>query len=202
MWRDAVEPIAGVESITYGGQSQGPGGMPIEFKLLADTGTEKDLEAAVEACKDKLHEYAGIFDVSDDSRPGKWEIQISVKDRAKSMGVRPKDLADTIRASYYGAEVMRLQRGRHEVKLMVRYPPEQRRSWADLDEIRIRTGDGHERPITELAAISVVRGYSEINRLDQRRSITITADVDEEVANARATVNSLQAHFFLENFIY
>ena len=194
-WRDAVGDIPGIESIKYGSLAMGPGGKPIEFKLLANPGAEDALELAVEECKQKLETFAGVYDVDDDSRPGKWEFQVSVKDRAKSMGVSSQELANTIRASYYGAEVMRLQRGRHEVKLMVRYPPEQRRSLANLDEIRIRTADGVERPITELAEIKVVRGYNEINRLDQKRSITISADIDEDTANARETVAALQADF-------
>ena len=90
---------------------------------------------------------------------------------------------------------MRLQRGRHEVKLMVRYPRDRRRSLADFNEIRIRTDDGAERPITELADVKVVRGYNEINRLDQLRSITISADVDEKTANAHATVAKLKKEF-------
>lgn len=199
IWRREVGEIAGVESLTYGSIAMGPSGTPIEFKLLADPGSEDNLDRAVEECKARLAEFDGVIDIDDDSRPGKWEFQVSVKDRAKSMGVSSQDLANTIRASYYGSEVMRLQRGRHEVKLMVRYPPEQRRSLADLEEIRIRTGGGSqplvELPITELADIKVVRGYNEINRLNQKRSITISADVDEKVANARATVALLQTDF-------
>nr|NIP85505.1 hypothetical protein [Planctomycetales bacterium] len=96
---------------------------------------------------------------------------------------------------YYGEEVMRLQRDRHEVKLMVRYPPEDRRSLADFRDIRIRANDGEERPVTELAEIEVQRGYSEINRVDQMRSITISADVDESQGNASEVVASLQRDF-------
>ena len=104
------------------------------------------------------------------------------------------DLAETVRGSYYGEEVMRLQRGRHEVKLMVRYPREDRRSLADFEEIRIRTIDGAERPITELADVNVARGYSEINRIEQLRSITITADIDESVGNAYNIVQDLRTN--------
>ena len=192
-WRELAGAIPGAESVTFGGLAFGPGGKPIEFKILADGHNVQELEAAVELCKARLARYPGVFDVDDDSRPGKWEFRINVKEQAKSMGVRAKDLADTIRASFYGAEVMRLQRGRHEVKLMVRYPPQQRRSIADLQEIRVRTGDGQERPITELAQIDVARGYSEINRLDQLRSITVSADLDENLANASDIVTDLQA---------
>jgi multidrug efflux pump subunit AcrB len=87
---------------------------------------------------------------------------------------------------------MRLQRGRHEVKLMVRYPEADRRSLKDFEEIRVRTGDGTERPLTELADIEVTRSPSEINRVNQLRSITISADVDDTKSNARLIVNKLR----------
>ena len=197
-WRGEVPEIAGIENLAFGSDQRGPGGTPIEFRLLAEPGSEHLLEPAIEKCKAKLAEFDGIFDIQDDSRPGKWEFQVKIKDRAKSMGVSSRDLADTIRASYYGTEVMRLQRGRHEVKLMVRYPRESRRSYADFGEIRVRTGDGSERPIKELADVTIVRGYSEINRLDQKRCVKVTADLDPKIANARETVVNLQAGFMPE----
>ena len=179
------------------------------------------LEEAIELCKTKLAEYQGVQDIVDDSQPGKWEFQVKVKENAKSLGVTAADLAETIRAAYYGEEVMRLQRGRHEVKLMVRYPRDERRSLADFDNIRVRmqpsrTGNAitmgagrdmlqnraapgtAERPLTELADVTVKRGYSAIGRLNQLRSITVTADVDEDVANAKEIVGSMKADFFPE----
>ncbi len=195
MWREKVGAIPGVESLTYRAEARGPGGLPIEFKLLAVPAQMAALEQAVEACKAKLSEYKGVFDITDDCRSGKWEFQIRIKDYAKALGVRLADVAATLRAAYYGEEVMRLQRGRHEVKLMVRYPEEERRSLAMLNEIRIRTADGIERPLPELADIQLQRGYSRILRLDQRRAITVTADVDEAQANAQEIVNDFQRNF-------
>lgn len=194
-WREAVGSIAGVETLTFGSQGRGPGGKPIEFKLLGSAEDMEQLEAAVEKCKEKLNTYAGVSDVSDDSRPGKWEMQLTEKEDAVSLGVPLQDIARTVRASYYGEEVMRLQRGRHEVKLMVRYPEEDRKTLSSFDDIRVDVGDGIQRPITQLANVKISRGYSEINRVDQRRSITISADVDEKVANAKEIVLDLQNHF-------
>jgi HAE1 family hydrophobic/amphiphilic exporter-1 len=90
---------------------------------------------------------------------------------------------------------MRLQRGRHEVKLMVRYPEAERRSLVNFREIRVRDRQGVERPINEVAELTANRGFSEINRLDQRRSITITADVDEALANSDLITTDLQKNF-------
>ena len=191
MWRAEVGTIPGVETLTFGSQNRGPGGKAIEFKLLAPTENMAELEDAVEEAKDELRSFTGVFDVADDSRPGKWEMQLTEKPGAVSMGIPLDNIARTVRASYYGEEVMRLQRGRHEVKLMVRYPEDDRNSLANFSDIRVDGGDGIQRPITELADVKIARGYSEINRIDQLRSITISADVNEQEANAKEIVAQL-----------
>ncbi|MCP4888937.1 MAG: efflux RND transporter permease subunit [Rubripirellula sp.] len=194
-WRQEVGVIPGTEELSLGARSFGPGGTPIEFKLLGPSTAIKELEQAVERCKEKLAEYPGVFDIKDDSVPGKWEYRFRIKPEAFAMGVRTADLAETVRAAYYGEEVMRVQRGRHEVKIMVTYPREDRRLLSNFDEIRVRLQDGVERPITALAEIDVVRSYSEINRIDQARSITVASDLDETVGNAAEIVEDLQANF-------
>jgi len=191
-WRRAAGEFPGAETLKFGTPDFGPGGTPIEFKLLARKEHMDELERAVEACKGVLRNYSGVFDITDDSQPGKWEFQLQVKEKALAMGIPMSMLAGTVRASYYGEEVMRLQRGRHEVKLMVRYPESDRRSLADFEEIRVRTPDEAEIPLTELVEVRVQRGYTEINRMDQLRSITITADVDESLQNASRIVGQLK----------
>jgi hydrophobic/amphiphilic exporter-1 (mainly G- bacteria), HAE1 family len=199
-WRRMVGAIPGAESLIFDIPQMGPGGKAIEFKLLADARDFSELEAAVEKVKSELRRRVGVKDVMDDSKPGKWEYQLRVKDNAQAMGVPLADIAETVRAAYYGEEVMRLQRGRHEVKLMVRYPREERGSLANFDDIRIRTGDGAERPITELVHVDVEPSLAEINRVDQLRSITISADVERDVANAREIVQDLKSNFLPELF--
>ena len=195
MWRREVGEIAGAEKVTYGSVGVGPAGKPIEFKLLASSDHIDQLLVATEAMKAQIGEYAGVFDISDDNTPGKWEFQFRVKDRAVATGVTPTDLGTTVRNAYYGAEVMRLQRGRHEVKLMVRYPEEERASLVNFRDIRVRGADGVARPIAELAEIELDRGFSEINRVDQQRSITISADLDETTANADLIIANLRRDY-------
>lgn len=191
MWRRQAGEFPGVEKITFSSVGIGPGGKPIEFKLLAPSNKLDELIAATEVFKKRLAEFDGVYDIADDNTPGKWEFQFRVKDRALATGVTPMDLGQTVRNAYFGAEVMRLQRGRHEVKLMVRYPEEERTSLVNFREVRVRTADGVERPITELAEVDLERGFSEINRVDQLRSITITADLDESTANADLIIQTL-----------
>lgn len=193
-WRKLAGEISGAERVTYDSAAVGPGGKPIEFKLLAPSNRQEELNEVVEEVKVALGKYAGVYDIRDDATPGKTEFQVRVKDRAQSMGVTAADLAETIRNSYYGAEVMRLQRGRHEVKMMVRYPQDERTSLVQFNEIRVRGNDGIERPITELAEIEVSQAYSEINRLNQQRSITVTAEVDVTEQSSQEVVVDLQAN--------
>lgn len=197
-WRKKVGLIAGTEELSLGTRSFGPGGTAIEFKLLGPSGDVEQLDNAVEVCKEKLAEYPGVSDIKDDSVPGKYEFRFRIKPEAFAMGVRTADLAETVRAAYYGEEVQRVQRGRHEVKIMVTYPREARRSITNFDEVRVRLEDGIERPIRELAEVEVVRSYAEINRIDQARSITVSSDLDEDVGNAAEIVADLQKNFVPE----
>jgi preprotein translocase subunit SecF len=194
-WRKSTGVLPGADSVVFASENIGPAGKAIEFKLLAPSDAEsvRQLEAAVEKTKAWLAEYPGVIDIDDDSRPGKWEYQMKVKPRAEALGVSLADVASTIRASFYGEEVMRLQRGRHEVKLLVAYPREERRTTAALNEVRVRSADGVARPLGELADVKAARGYSEINRLGQKRSITITADVDiTSAVNSGQIIGDLQ----------
>lgn len=194
-WREKVGPVVGAESVKFNSESMGPGGLAIEFKLLAKRADLDSLSAAVEAAKAKLATYPGVFDIDDDDRPGKWELQIRLTEAGRTSGITLDEVIRTVRAAFYGEEVMRLQRGRHEVKLMVRYPLEERRTVEDLGNLRIRTPAGLERPVSEIADIQFHRGPSEINRIDQMRSITVSADVDSTKNNSFAIVQDFKQTF-------
>ena len=192
-WRERVGEIPGTERLLFQGSGMGLGGKPIEFKLLGDDLDE--LTEAVAKTKEHLATYPGVFDVRDETGSGRWEMRLKIKPKAQALGIDLEELASTVRASYYGEEVMRLQRGRHEVKLMVRYPEKERHSLARFEEIRLRTQHGAEIPLTELAEREILRAPSEIVRLDQRRAITITANLDDKKANAREIAVDLNTHF-------
>ena len=168
-WREMSPTYPDAESLIFSdaGGPGGPGAKQIEFKLLADVKYMDDLEKASEECLAFLRAKPGVFDLDTDTYMGKQEFRFQIKEDAKAMGITSAQLADAVRGAYYGEEVMRLQRGRHEVKLMVRYPEEERRSLLNLSDIRVRGNDRAERPITEVAEIEKVREYSELNRVNQ-----------------------------------
>jgi hypothetical protein len=100
------------------------------------------------------------------------------------LGLSQRDLARQVRQAFFGEEAQRVQRGRDEVKVMVRYPEANRRSLQDLDDLRIRTQDGAEAPLSEVAEASFGRGYASITRVDQKRIVRVSGDVDENDPNA------------------
>ena len=195
LWREEVPKVAGAEILKFGSYAMGPGGAAIELKLLAAEGSERYLDQAAEECKKYLSTKAGVFDIEDDSREGKWEMVLRLNDQGKALGLDENVLANTIRGVYFGEEVMRLQRGRHEVKLMVRYPKSARQSMEGFENIRIRDTSGNERPLLEVAEIEYRQSYSSINRLNQKRSITITADVNTQEGNPVTILAEMQAKF-------
>jgi len=197
-WRKAAGDFPGTEVLYFSTGPRGPAAAPIEFSLLASSEDLDRLDTAVDRCTERLAEYPGVFDITAGSKPGKYEYRLKIKDKARQLGVTLGEVSRTVRAAYYGEEAMRLQRGRHEVELRVRYPREQRRSLADFRQLRHRTSDGIERPLTELVDIEVGRSASIIRRIDQKRSITISADVDEDSANAFDISSDLQASFLAE----
>ena len=173
----------------------GQGGADIELKILASETSVPHIEAAVEECKQYLATQKGVYDIEDDSRQGKWQMSLRLNELGQSLGLDEFNLAETIRAIYFGSEVMRLQRGRHEVKLMVRYPRDERIQMESFKNIRIRDQQGQEWPLAEVAEISQRRKVAEIDRLNQKRAITITADVDSEVANAPQVIAQMRKDF-------
>ena len=195
LWRAELPKISGTESLKFDKPSMGPGGAAIEFKILSNERGVEFVNEVVEDCKNYLSTKAGVTDIEDDAREGKVERVLRLNDVGRALGMQESTLSNTIRAGYFGEEVMRLQRGRHEVKLMVRYPREARKNMEAFEEIRIRDSAGVERPLIEVADIDLTRADSEINRLDQRRSVTISANCDKTKGNSSEIIAEMQANF-------
>lgn len=195
-WRDKAGEFPGAERVVFWGLDQAPGGRPVELSLLGSDINE--LESVADIIKTQLATYQGVFDIEDSRGPGKWELQLKLKPEAEALGLQLEDLGRTVRAAYYGEEAMRLQRGRHEVKLMVRAPENARRAVHQMDEIHVQTQDGDAIPLPVLAEVTAHRGYSTIRRIDQQRAVTITANVDETQGNALNIISDLRQGFLAD----
>ncbi len=197
-WRDLSGEVPGVEKVVFVSPVHGPGGAPIEIKL---TGTDFDeLQVAADELGKQIATYPGTFDISDDFQPGKPELKLKTKPDARVLGITLADLARQVRQGFYGDEALRIQRGRDDVKVMIRYTEQERHNLGSVENMRIRTPAGDEVPFFTVAEVEQGRGYSTIHRTDRLRTITTSADVDEAVANAKKIIEDLQAQF-LPDFV-
>jgi multidrug efflux pump subunit AcrB len=181
-WRELVGEIPGVSSLTFVSELVSTGN-PIEIELSHNN--YDVLLSASESLKSILREYSGVSDIADDFEPGKTEMKLELKETGRILGLTLSDLARQIRQGFYGDEAQRIQRGRDDIRVMVRYPERERKSLADVENMRIRLPDGTQIPFKTIAEIQYGRGYSAIRRVDRRRVVSVSADVDEAVANAK-----------------
>jgi len=177
-WREKVGSIPDAEELIFLADAFSAG-MAIDVELRG-----ADREALGRAAEDLQREfrgYAGVFDVANSFRAGKQEVKLSVRPEARSLGISLGELARQVRQAFYGEEVQRIQRGRDDVRVMLRYPESERGSLSFLEEMRIRAADGTEVPFAAVADAELGRGFATINRTDRMRVVNVTAEVDRAV---------------------
>lgn len=159
-------------------------GKDVDIELYhADIGV---LRTAVAELKQELQRMPEIQDVADSFRQGKPELELRIRPSAEPLGLSQQDLARQVRQAFYGEEAQRIQRGRDDVKVMVRYPESGRRSLRDLDELRIRTTNGDEVPFAEVAEATLGSASASISRVNRKRALRVSGEIDETDPNASA----------------
>ena len=193
LWRDKVGNLPNVRKQRYYAGTNAGGGAKINLTL---SGADPDqLTLAGAALAEKLGEYNGVFDIYNSQGAGSREILIGLKPNASQLGISLGDIARQVRQAFYGEEVQRLQRGADTLKVMVRYPVEERSSIATLENMHIRTASGQVIAIGEVADIRLGLGLTAISRIDRERTVTITADVDSSKAQSGAVIADLTTEF-------
>ncbi len=188
-WEEEMGTIPGALAQSFTTQEMGPPGAPIQVALRSED--LNTLLAASEVVKAKLRTYDGVYQVSDTFRPGKNELQIDVKPEARTLGLTLDDLARQVYAGYFGEEALRIQRGRDDIRVRVRYTEDQRGTLADLEQMRIRTPQGHEVPFFSVADVKFAGGFSSISRVNGIKSISVMAENDPREASADEIISDL-----------
>lgn len=189
-WRKLIGPIPGVQELSFRAEI-GRSSDPIDIQLA---GNDFEVLANIaEQVKARLRQYPAIFDITDSFRDGKEEVQLHMKPEARLLGITRSDLGRQVRQAFFGEEAQRIQRGRDDVRVMVRYPQDQRRSIGNLEWMMIRTADGTEVPFDEVADARPGRGFASIRRIDRRKTVNVTADFDKEHGNMSAISSEMEA---------
>lgn len=194
MWRDRVGEVPGVRDLKFLGEDGFDRGAPINLRLSGSNYLV--LENAAKELEQELELFTGLFDITNSAYAGGNEIRLKIKPEAEALGISQSSLGRQVRQAFYGEEAQRIQRGRDDLRVMVRYPAEERRSIINLKNMRIRTPSGDEVPFTSVAEMEIGKGYSRISRLNRERSISITADLNPDVVEPQEVIRNLSENFF------
>lgn len=176
LWREQTGPIEGLQSLRFQSDRRGPGSGAAMTVELAHRDIAV-LDRASEELAASLAHFANVKDIDDGYTPGKQQLNFKMLTEGRSLGLTASIVARQLRGAFYGAEALRQQRGRNEVKVMVRLPKAQRISGYDVDSFIVRTPAGADIPLHQVATLEAGRAYTTINRRDARRTVSVTADV-------------------------
>lgn len=178
-WREAVGAIEGAERVTFSA-SVTRFGDDIDFELAHES--EAQLIAAADDMKERLRGIQGVNEIEDSFDLGKRQLVFELTPAGSAAGLRPADVAIQVRQGFFGEEVQRIQRGREEIRVYVRYPEAARADLESLREFRVRLPNGDRAPLLTVASVEESRAYSSIERIDGRRVVSVSANVDEAVS--------------------
>ncbi|MDA0347539.1 MAG: efflux RND transporter permease subunit [Verrucomicrobia bacterium] len=193
--RNLVPPIPEAEELSF---SFGRGGAraAMTFELIHPDISV--LKAASHDLQVKLASMAGLFDITDSYERANDEFELDLKPEAEFLGVTATNLAQQVRTAFFGSEAQRIQRGRDEVRVMVRYPEKERRSLGSLQTMMIRTANGTEVPFETVAKIVPGRSLPSIQRVDRKRIIQVSADGDAETLDIETMETEILEEFLPE----
>jgi multidrug efflux pump subunit AcrB len=178
-WRSKVGSIEGAERISFA-SSFARFGADVEFELAHQD--EEQLIAAANSMRERLATIEGVNQIEDSFDLGKRQLVFELTAAGRAAGLRPADVAVQVRQAFFGEEVQRIQRGREEIRVYVRYPESTRGSLDGLNNYRVQLPSGERAPLFTVASVTESRAYSSIDRIDGRRVVTVSADVDEAVS--------------------
>lgn len=187
-WRELTGPIPDALELTFTSEAFSMG-QAIDIELYGRDFEE--LRSAAAELRQVLEAFDGVLDISDTFRAGKQEVQLELLPEARSLGLTIADLGQQVRQAFYGYEAQRIQRGQDDIRVMVRYPEDERRSLGFLEQMRIRTADGTEVPFSSVARATLQRGYTTISRIDGQRVVRVTGNVDRSIVAPETVLNTL-----------
>ena len=193
LWREEVGDLPGLEKLFFD-YLIGPGGSAA-IKIELTHPESEILEAAASELADDLRNYTGVIDVYDGHAQGKRQFDFELLAHGRSLGLNHRDLGRQIRHAFYGSEALRQQRGRSEVRVMVRLPEAERRSLYNLEELLIRTPDGGEIPLAQAAKTIPGRAYTEIKRVNGKRVLNVSASVIPGVVNENKVLDDVKVSY-------
>ncbi|MFT4926026.1 MAG: HAE1 family hydrophobic/amphiphilic exporter-1 [Phenylobacterium sp.] len=195
-WREGVEEVPGILSVSFKEPNLGPAGRAIDIQLHSSN--IDDLMAASSKVKQAVDRFEGVSNTMDDLRQGKEEWVVKLHPGALSLGVDGTTIAQQLRAGFFGEQADEFQRGQENIEVYVKLQASDKSSLRQLKNYPITLSDGSQRPLSSLAQFTLHRGVTRLNRVNGERTVTVTADVDSLVANTTEVVNQVKQTAIVE----
>ena len=195
-FREEIGEIPGAQKLSLSSNFNDPG-RPIEVAIFGND--TSNMSKVVTDIRSYLSTYPGVFDVQDNLSSGKEEIRLEVLPLADSLGLSLANISNQVRQALFGFEAQRIQRGHEEIKVMVRYPLEDRSSINDVENLPISVGGtSNTIPLSELATFESTTSASTIYREEQRRTVSVSADLDRDQLDQDVLIEDLEK--FLDDY--
>ena len=189
LWREETGTLPEVKSLAFSAGALGLG-LPVHLEL-SHPDPDRLARIADEVVAG-LESMGGVYDVRTNHDEGVRELQLNLKPAARTLDLTLDHFARQVRAAFFGTEALRVQRGREEMRVYVRLPEEERNSPADIEDYLVRTPQGREVPLGQVAHVGLARSPTTIHRLDERRVITVTASVDNAVVTGQGVNSNME----------
>ena len=194
-WRDEVGFLPHARSISYTGSLLD---LANSVEVMLSHPDPELLAGVANSVVNGLSSVDGVFDIRSDHTPGVKEMQLELLPEARTLGLTLEDLAQQVRAAFFGTEALRVQRGHEEVRVYVRLPAAERRAITDVERYMVRTPSGAEAPLSQVAELGMDNSPTTIQRRDGQRIVTIIADVNQSVISSGEANNILENQLLAE----
>jgi multidrug efflux pump subunit AcrB len=196
-WREEVGFLPYVQGIAFSGELVNLGS-PVEVGLSHPS--PEHLAIAADSVVEALYTVSGVFDIRSDHSAGIEEVKVELEPSGRTLGLTVEDLAQQVRAAFFGVKAVTLQRGEEEVNVYTRLPVDERKSITDVEQYLIQTLPTGKVPIGQVATTTMGQSSPVIRRKDGQRILTVTANVDNNVISG-ARANEILENTFLERLM-
>ncbi len=189
--RAELGDLPGVKSLRFEEASGGPGGSDISYAVVGDS--MSTILPVVKKIKDRIAEFEGAYSIADDADAGQRELRVKLRPGASELGFTTQNLADQLRGAVFGLKAYTFAGDREDVDVRVKLTEPYRRSLAKLETMHVYTPTGTPVPLAEVAHLEEGEGYATVRRLDRRRSVSVSADVNRSLANPEEIVSAMSS---------
>jgi multidrug efflux pump subunit AcrB len=191
LWRENIGDIEGVDQITFEAE-RGPGGARPDISIDLSHPDIKMLERASQAFVERVGSFSEVRDINDNYNMGKVQLGFELLPEGRNLGLTPSYVGQQVRDAFYGALAMRQLRGINEIEVRVKLPLEERKDLHNLEDFIIRAPDGTAVPLVNVVKTVEGQTFTNINRRDGRRVVSVSMDVEPAAAQTRV-LKSLSA---------